>query len=244
MRAREWEQVGLDRRRALAFSSVVGASFFAVVVLVGELLGMGSVTVVLGAISGGGAGYMVSMAPRRIVEKAGFEQTIEAPAFAATSNIYLKSTSSRSKTFLMLRAEEPRLKSFLFHVRRQILLGYDASSAVEGARQQGHVFSESIRTVLSSIVGVDRSRVEEGGEELDAILNSSGLEDETKLPLFIAVSFFLPIMLMLFAATTKGTGLVAMASLVVLEVVILDITLAISGSSVAWRDARRRRGEP
>jgi hypothetical protein len=49
-------------------------------------------------------------------------------------------------------------------------------------------------------------------------------------------------MLMLFAATTKGTGLVAMASLVVLEVVILDITLGICGSTVLWRGARRRSG--
>jgi len=240
LRARDWEQVGLDQKRALAFSSVVGASFFVLVVLVGEVLGIGSAAVVLGMIAGAGAGYLVSTAPRRIVGKAGFEQTAEAPSFAASSNIYLKSTSSRSKTFLMLRAEEPRLKSFLFQVRRQILLGYDASSAVKGAQPQSHVFSESIRTVLNSIVGVDKSRVEEGGEELDAILNSSGLEDETKLPLFIAVSFFLPIMLMLFAATTKGTGLVAMASLVVLEVVILDITLAICGSTVVWTGARRR----
>jgi hypothetical protein len=56
----------------------------------------------------------------------------------------------------------------------------------------------------------------------------------------MAVAFFLPIMLMLFAATAKGTGPVAMAALVVLEVVILDITLAISGSSVAWGRPRVR----
>jgi hypothetical protein len=62
------------------------------------------------------------------------------------------------------------------------------------------------------------------------------------MPLLIAVSFFLPIMLMLFAATAKGTGPVAMAALVVLEVVILDITLAVSGSSVTWGRAQSRTG--
>jgi len=240
--AKSWEKVGLDQKRALVFSSAVGGSFFAVVALVGELLRIGSLAVVLGAIAGAGAGYLVSTAPRRIVGRAAFEQTIEAPSLAASANIYLRSTSSRSKTFLMLRAEEPRLRSFLFEVRKQTLLGYDASSALQGARPEGHVFSESVRTVLDSVVGVGKSRIEEGGEELDGMLNSSGLDEETKMPLFIAVSFFLPIMLMLFAATTKGTGPVAMVALLVLEVVILDITLAISGSSVAWGAARRRGG--
>ena len=54
------------------------------------------------------------------------------------------------------------------------------------------------------------------------------------MPLLIAVAFFLPIMMMLFAAMTKETGRVAMGALVVLEVVVLDLTLAISGSSVKW----------
>ncbi len=234
MKVQSWEDVGLDQRRALFFVSGVAASFFALVVLLGQELRIGSVSVVIGAMAAAGAGYLVYTAPRRIVRMATFQQTVEAPSFAASSNIYLKSTSSRSKTFLMLRAEEPRLRSFLADVRRRVLLGYDAASATEGARPQNHIFSESVRTVISSVVGVDRARVEEGADELDGILNSSGLDDETKLPLLIAVAFFLPIMLMLFAAMTKGTGLEAIGALLVLEVVVLDITLAISGGSVAW----------
>jgi len=239
LRFRSWEQVGLDPTRAMVFVVGVAASFFALVLLVGEQLRIGSVSVVLGAMAAGGAGYLVSTAPRRIVRVAAFQQTLEAPSFAASSNIYLKSTESRSKTFLLLRAEEPRLKAFLADVRRRVLLGYDAPSACLGARPHDHVFSESARTVVNSVVGVDRSRVEEGADELDGILNSSGLDEETKLPLLIAVSFFLPIMLMLFAATTKGTGPVALVALFVLEFVVLDLTLAISGSSVAWgKDAK------
>ena len=235
-----WEQVGLDQGKVLLFVSLVAGSFFVLVVLLGQQLRIGSISVVLGAMAAAGAGYLVTTAPRRIVRMAAFRQTLEAPSFAASSNIYLKSTSSRSKTFLMLRAEEPRLRSFLADVRRHILLGYDAPSATLGARPQSHVFSESVRTVISSVVGVDRARIEEGADELDGILNSGGLDEETKLPLLMAVSFFLPIMLMLFAAMTKGTGLAAMGALVVLEVVVLDITLAISGGSVPWsRDGKR-----
>lgn len=234
MNVQSWEQVGLDQRKAVVFTLGVAASFFALVAFVGEELRVGSVSFVLAALAAAAAGYLLLTAPRRIVRMAAFQQTLEAPSFAASSNIYLKSTSSRSKTFLALRAEEPRLSSFLAEVRRRVLLGYDASTATLGARPESHVFSESVRTVLNSVVGVDRARVEEGSDELDGMLSSSGLDEETKMPLLIAVSFFLPIMLMLFAAMTKGTGDAAMGALVVLEVIVLDLTLAISGSSIKW----------
>ncbi len=234
MRIQSWEQVGLDQARAAAFTLCSAAALFAVVAVVGGVLRLGSVSLVLGAMAGAGAGYLISTGPRRTLRVAAFRQTVEAPPFAASSNIYLKSTGSRSKTFLMLRAEEPLLGSFLAEVRRRVLLGYDASSATAGARPESHVFSESVKTVINSVVGVDGERIDQGGDELDGILNSGGLDEETKMPLFIAVSFFLPIMLMLFAAITKGTGPEAMAALVVLEVILLDLTLAVSGSSVSW----------
>jgi hypothetical protein len=234
LKIRSWEQLGLDQTRAAAFTLCSAVGLFVLVVAVGGVLRLGSVSLVLGAMAGACAGYLVSTGPRRTVRLAAFRQTTEAPSLAASSNIYLRSTGSRSKTFLMLRAEEPLLGSFLAEVRRRVLLGYDASSATAGARPESHVFSESVRTVINSVVGVDRARIEEGGDELDGILNSSGLDEETKMPLFIAVSFFLPIMLMLFAAITKGTGQEAIAALVVLEVILLDLTLAVSGSSVSW----------
>ena len=234
MKVQYWEEVGLDPARAFVFTLGVAASFFALVILVGGLLQIGSVSYVLGAIAAAGAGYLVSTAPRRIVQMSAFQQTLEAPSFAASSNIHLRSTASRSKTLLALRAEEPRLSSFLADVRRRVLLGYDAPSATLAALPERHVFSESVRTVINSVVGVDRARVEEGSDELDGILNSSGLDEETKLPLLIAVAFFLPIMMMLFAAMTKVTSQEAIGALVVLEVIVLDLTLAISGSPIRW----------
>jgi len=234
MKVQSWEQVGLDQGRALAFTACAAAAMFGIVVAVGAVLRVGSVSFVLGAMAAACAGYLVSTAPRRIVRVAAFRQTLESPSFAASSNIYLRATGSRSKTFLMLRAEEPLLGSFLAEVRRRVLLGYDATSAIAGARPESHLFSESARTVVNSVVGVDRARIEEGSDELDGILNSGGLDEETKMPIFIAISFFLPIMLMLFAAITKWNGQEAVAALVVLEVIILDLTLAVSGSSVGW----------
>lgn len=235
MRVRSWEEAGLDGRRVAAFCAAVGGALFLTVGLAGAAAGLGTVSLALGALAAAGACYLVATAPRRTSAVAGFEQTLEAPSLAASSNIYLKSTASRTRALLLLRGEERMLSSFLADVRRHVLLGYDAPSAVEAAGPEGRLFSESVRTVVGSTVGVDRARVEEGSDELDAILNSSGLDDETKLPLLMAVAFFLPIMLMLFAAMTKATGGAEAAALLAIEVVVLDIALGFSRTSAPWR---------
>lgn len=237
MRVRSWDQLGLDRGRVAVVVLSVSGLFFVVVAAVGSLLEAGATSVFLAPMSALGAAYLLLTAPRRALRAAAFQQTLEAPSFAASSNIYLKATGSRSKTLIMVRSEEPALKEFLGDVRRKILLGYDAPSATRESSPASHLLSESATTVVESVVGANRARVEEGGEELDLMLGSSGLEDETKLPVLIAVAFFLPIMLMLFAALAKETGPASLAALLVLEVVVLDLTLGISSGSVSWKGA-------
>lgn len=235
MRFESFEELGLDPRRVLLLVAAVSSGFFAIAILVGYELRLGTVTFLVASLSGMGAGYILSTSPRRKVKTSAFRQTMEAPSLAAAANIYMRSTSSRTKSLLMLRAEEPLMASFLLEVRRRLLLGYDAPSAVEGAEPQTHLFSESVRTIVDSVSGADRVRIEEGADELEGMLSSSGLEEETKLPLFIAVSFFLPIMTMLFAAMTKETGPAPLLALLVLEVVVLDLAFSLSGATVSWK---------
>ena len=240
MRVRSWEQVGLDQGKTLFFVSLLGASFFALIILVGALLKLGAISAILGGLIAAAAGYLVSSAPKRIVSRIAFQQTLEGPAFAASSSIYLRSTSSRSKTFLFLWAEEPRLQSFLAAMKKKILTGYDSAAGLRDKRMETFVFSESVMSVLNSIVSVDKGKLESGPEELDGMLTSMNLDDETKLPLLMAVSFFLPIMLMLFAAMTKNTGPIAMVAMAVFEIVVLDIVSSISSNPVVWTKQKRR----
>jgi hypothetical protein len=235
---KSWEQADLEPGRAVAFGLAIAIGFFGMVVMAGVALRLGSATLVLGLIAAGAVSYLIGTAPRRAVKLAAFRQTVEAPSFAASSNIYLKSTSSRSKTLLMLRAEEPSLRSFLRNARRHTLLGYDAVTALKAAAPDQGVFSESIKTALNSVAGVDGTRIEEGAEELDGLLSSSTLDEETRLPLLVAAAFFLPIMLVLFASITKGTGTTTVAALLGLEAIILDIVLAISRSSNGWGEGK------
>ena len=55
-------------------------------------------------------------------------------------------------------------------------------------------------------------------------------KEETKFPVFLTISFFLPIMLMLLAALGHHTDPVAMVSLTFLELVVLDLALALSST--------------
>lgn len=242
MNIRSWKQLGLDERRVLFFGAGAGAALFAAVSVTCQALQVGPASTFLGAVAACGVSYIVFTAPRRSIDRASFDQTVEAPSFAAASNIYLSSTCSRSKTLLLLRAEEPYLSSFLLRVKKKVLLGHDAPAATRDCMPQNYLFSESIRGVLNSIVGLSRTRVEEGGEELDAILSSSGLDEETKLPVFISVAFFLPIMLMLFSAMAKQITPLALGALFVLEAIILDIVLAVSRTSLGWGRKEQRSG--
>jgi len=234
MRPESWDKAGLDTKRGLAVVSAMSLAFFAAVLAACLVLRAGPASFALAAVAAVGAAYLVSTYPKRMIGLATFRQTLDAPSFAASANIYLLSTS-RARALITLRAEEPLLSRFLKDVRRRVLLGFDASTATKGADPQRHVFSESAKSVVSSLAGAERARVEEGSEELEGILSSGTLEDETKLPVFIAVSFFLPIMLMLFASMAKQTSPAAIAALLVVEVVALDLSLSVAGSTDGWR---------
>jgi hypothetical protein len=66
--------------------------------------------------------------------------------------------------------------------------------------------------------------------ELDGIQSSSALGEETKVPVFVAVSFFTPIMLVLFSALTKNTGVFALLSVLFLQIILLDLVYTISSA--------------
>ncbi|MDG7022830.1 MAG: hypothetical protein JRN07_05455 [Nitrososphaerota archaeon] len=234
MRFESWDRLGLDQARAAGFVLTASAVLFLIVATAGSQLGAGAGSAILAAMAACGAAYLLATSPRRTIRAAAFQQTLESPSLAASSNIFLKATGSRSKTLLMVRSEEPLLRAFLSDLRRRVLLGYDAPAAARGADPSRHLFSESATAIVDSVVGADRAWVDEGGEELDMILGSSGLDDETKLPVLMAVAFFVPIMLVLFAAIAKETGPVSVAALFVVELVIVDLTLAASSSAAGW----------
>ncbi len=222
-----WDALGLDGRRmgvavaavALALASVVSAVTYPL---------LGQFSLVLGVVVAVGAGYSLAALPRRSLERSAIQQARESPALAAAAAVYLRSSGSKCKTVLMLRSEEPRLAALLGELRRTTLLGFDPADSF--ARRGGSAESESVSKILGSVVRAQGERLDDEGEELEGMVAASVSKEETKFPVFLTVSFFLPIMLMLLAAIGHHTGAVAMVSLAFLEVVVLDIALSLSST--------------
>ena len=127
---------------------------------------------------------------------------------------------------MLLRCDEEELVGTLEDAKRMVLLGHaPKETIVESAAQ---IASESVSEALLSMVSRDAASIEDAGDELESVFAASSMGDETKVPVFIAVSFFAPIMLLLFAVLTRSTTPQGLAELVVLELIILNIAFAFS----------------
>jgi hypothetical protein len=227
LKASSWDALGLDRKR-MAMIVVSGGLIVACALAFVTYPFLGQLALVLGAVVGLGSGYAVAAIPRRSIERSALEQARESPALAAAASVYLQSSGSKSKTVLMLRSEEPRLSAMLGELRRTTLLGMDPADSY--ARMGGKTESESVSKILGAVVRAQGERLVDEGEELEGMVLASLSKEETKFPVFLTISFFLPIMLMLLAALGHHTDPVAMVSLTFLELVVLDLALALSST--------------
>jgi len=226
MKVSSWDVLGLSRAKMCALVASVGIATAACILTVTLTL-LGAVSVVLALGVGAAGAYLVASYPRRSLDRSALLQAREAPALAASAAVYLQSTGSRSKTVLMLRSQEPRLSDLFEKARRSTLLGMDAKMAFERTEA---VRADSTAGVVGSIVRAHPDKVSDGGEELDGILRASSSAEETNFPVFLTISFFLPIMLMLLAAVGHHDNFASVASLSVLEVVILDLALSFAST--------------
>lgn len=189
---------------------------------------LGQIAAVLAAIVGALSAYTVSTTPRRYLERAALVEASEAPTLAASGAVYLHATASKTKTVLLLRSDEPQLSSVLSELKKDTLLGLDPQRSLQ--RLEHAVGSDSTLRILRSIVRAQGERLRDEGEELESVVRSSASGEETKFPVFLTISFFLPIMLMIFAAMEHHTSLISVASLAFLEIVVLDLALSVSST--------------
>jgi hypothetical protein len=227
LKSTSWDALGLDRKRMSMIVIGVGLVVACSLAIVTYPF-LGQLALVLGAVVGLGSGYSVAAIPRRSIERSALEQARESPALAAAASVYLQSSGSKSKTVLMLRSEEPRLSAILGELRRTTLLGMDPADSY--ARMGGKAESESVSKVLGAVVRAQGERLVDEGEELEGMVIASLSKEETKFPVFLTISFFLPIMLMLLAAIGHHTDPIAMVSLTFLDLVVMDLALALSST--------------
>ncbi|MDA4136194.1 MAG: hypothetical protein OK449_04235 [Thaumarchaeota archaeon] len=226
MKAASWATLGLSRVRMCALVVSVGAVAAAAVLATTFGL-LGGISIVLAAAVGAASSYLVASAPKRSLDRSALLQAREAPALAASSAVYLQSTGSRAKTVMMLHSDESRLQALFERAKRSTLLGFDAPAVLEAGES---VRADSTAGILSSVARAQGERLADGGEELEGIVRASLSAEETKFPVFLTVSFFLPIMLMLLAAVGRHDDPVSVVSLMVLEIFILDLALSFTST--------------
>jgi hypothetical protein len=209
---------------AFAVSAGVATAVCVTVFTIGIL---GGVSVLLAAAVGSVATYVVASLPKRSLERSALLQAKESPELAASAAVYLQSTGSRSRTILMLHSQEPRLAGLVERAKKYTLLGLDASAAFAGSEA---VRADSTAAILAAVTRAQGEKLADGGEELDGMVRASLASEETKFPIFLTVSFFLPIMLMLLVAVGHHDGAPAVLSLAAVEVLILDLVLSFASA--------------
>ena len=189
---------------------------------------------ILGALFACATGYLVASEPRRKLDTVSLWQAREAPVVAASAAVSLRATGSNSRALMLLRCDEEELARTLEDAKRNVLLGHaPRETIVESAAE---IASESVSEALLAMVSRDAGSIEDVGDELESVFAATSLGDETKVPVFIAVCFFAPIMLLLFAVLTRSTTPLELAEVVVLELILLNIAFAFSS-----RERRRLR---
>ena len=226
LRIASWEYYSINPIKLTLLGACLGAvGGVSVFVLTESLLGVGAFE--LAAIIAIVVSYLTMSFPKRIFDSASLSQSREAPVLAVMGSASAEATRSRTRTMLSMTPSDSAIAELLRVMRHEILLGFDPASALE--RVEGRIASYSLKNVLSQLAS-GPTNVPEGGEEARGITQSAQLAEESKLPLFIAVAFFAPIMLLLLIIFTHIDSPASLAEVVGLEFVLLDLGLYFSSS--------------
>lgn len=226
MRVGSWEYFGISPRKIVSLAALLSIVVWTLTEeATAGVLGGGSAE--LGILVGLIIFYLVLSAPKRLQEAQAFAQSREATAIAASSTAALSATRSKSRTVLQMSPDEPHLSALVSEIKRDVLLGHSVSSAYR--KVESRIASYTARTVLKSVSDADPT-TGEGGEEAQNISRASELSEESKIPLFMSVAFFSPIMLILFAVLTHQTSPGGLVELVGVQILLLDIGFYFSSS--------------
>ncbi|HXW37267.1 MAG TPA: hypothetical protein VEJ36_05135 [Nitrososphaerales archaeon] len=220
MRLASFDAYELDASRMVELSlGVAGACGVTIYLASGSVLGADGplLSVILSAV----VFYLVMTTPRRLLQMESLVQSRQAPLLASSCASNFEASHSRAKALLLLPHVGGRLEHILTEAKKQVLLGRSVPDSLEFVRTRAT--SRSVRTLLVSLARTDPRSLEEKGDESRGLFREFRLSEETKVPLFMAVSFFSPIMLTLLAVLARFADPREYAGLATLEVAVLDI---------------------
>jgi len=214
-----WRMVSLS----LASSALVG---IAVGLALGDALGQAKTAIVL--IISAVVFYIAVSSPRRLLDQQRVEQARESLLLSASAQACLTITGSRSKTLMLIRPKEQALRTAVKEAGRRILLGTKVGAAVAASSRL--IASYSAAVALQNVATSDASEFMGGDEESRGLAAASELSMETKLPMFMTVCFFTPIMLVLYAVFSHTYQPERLVELGALEFAVIDLGYYLSAA--------------
>jgi hypothetical protein len=170
--------------------------------------------------------YIVVTTPRRLLDRQRVNQAREAVLLASSSKALLEVTMSRSRSVLLLRPRDGALAAAVGRASKLLLLGESAGRAV-GEASEG-LASYTAAAALRGLAQPRKMGAEPDDEEARGLAGSAALSRETKVPVFMTVSFFAPIMLLLYAVLSHTYGAGRLAELAAFELIVLDLAFYLS----------------
>lgn len=170
--------------------------------------------------------YIVVSTPRRLRDRERIAQARESVLLTAAAKACLGATGSRSRTLAALRPREKSIALAVSEAVRQILLGIRVEEALRKASRG--LSSDSAASMMRSIAVLRSSSFETEDEETKGLAVSGSLLKETKLPMFMTVCFFAPIMILFYAVFSHAYDVVSLSELAAFEFVAIDLAFYFS----------------
>jgi hypothetical protein len=214
---------------ALFGIAVASAACLATSFAIGGVLGQakGAVLIVEGAL----VFYITVSTPRRLMDGRRVSEARESVLFSAAAKACLNVSGSRARTLVTLRPRDPGLAQAVEAATKKVLLGTKVEDAIEESAEK--LVSYSAAAELRSVASLRSTAFDAGDEETRGLENMSGLDRETKIPMFMTACFFAPIMMLLYALFTHSYDPGSLTDLTALEFIILDLAFYLSATDRA-----------
>lgn len=172
--------------------------------------------------------YLVVSIPRRLLDGERVAEARESVLLSASAKACLSVTGSRARTLMLLRPREAATGRSVAEAARLVLLGTKVEDALEQASKG--LVSYSAAAAFRSLGSLLPEGFEGGDEESRGLAASQEMSRETKIPMFMTVCFFAPVMIVLYAVFSRTYGVYGVTELTVFEFLAVDLAYYLSSS--------------
>ncbi len=222
MKFESFDHFGTDARKLAAVSVLIGLGSV-IPAYAASSPAFGRAAAGLGLAVGCLGFYLTLSTPRRILYSQRVSQAREAVILSEAVSTLAAAMGSKGRVLLALRSRDPEMQRSLDGAKKSVLLGSRVPE-VAHASARG-LASYSAAGVLVALGDLKRPPSDGDAEESSGLASAAALSRETKLPVFMTVCFFSPVVMVLYSSFARIADPSGLIGLVVLEAIVLDLSL-------------------